>query len=66
MKKTKEPIEDFPQAMWECIRRDHDALEAFQASPTHLKAKSRLREILSRPSSTGTPTVDEGKKLSEG
>jgi hypothetical protein len=65
MKKTKEPLEDFPQAVWDCIRRDHDALEAFQASPTHLKAKSRLREILSRPSSKSIRSLDEEKKFPE-
>ncbi|MCX6963568.1 MAG: hypothetical protein NTZ08_14155 [Verrucomicrobia bacterium] len=65
MKKTKEPLEDFPQAVWECIRRDHEELEAFQASPLHLKAKSRLREILSRPLSKSIRSVDEEKKIPE-
>jgi hypothetical protein len=66
MKKTKEPLEDFPQAVWEFIRRDHEALEAFQASPVHLKAKFRLREILTHPSPKGIRGEAEKKNFPEG
>jgi hypothetical protein len=66
MKNKHDPIDDFPPAMWERIRRDHQLLETFQASPVHLKAKSRLREILTRPSPTDIPGEAEKKTFPEG
>lgn len=66
MKNTDEPLDDFPQPVWERIRRDHEELEAFQSSPLHLKAKSRLREILSRAPSSGSSSIEEKKKNPEG
>lgn len=65
MKNTDEPLDDFPQPVWERIRRDHEALEAFQSSPLHLKAKSRLREILSRAPSSANSSLKEEKKIPE-
>jgi len=65
MKNTDEPIKDFTEEEWEFIRRDHEALEAFQSSPLHLKAKSRLREILSRAPSSASPSMKEEKKIPE-
>lgn len=65
MKNSDEPLDNFSQAEWERIRRDHQALEAFQASPLHLKAKSRLREILTRPLSTDASWIEEEKKNPE-
>jgi hypothetical protein len=65
MKNTDEPLDDFPQPVWERIRRDHKVLEAFQSSPLHLKAKSRLREILSRAPSSASPSMEEEKKIPE-
>lgn len=65
MKNTDEPLDDFPQPVWERIRREHEALEAFQSSPLHLKAKSRLREILSRSPSSGSSSMKEEKKIPE-
>ena len=66
MKTTDEPIKDFTEEEWERIRLDHELLEAFQASPLHLKAKARLREILSgAPSSEGS-SMEEEKKNPEG
>jgi hypothetical protein len=47
MKNTDEPIKDFTEEEWESMRRDHALLETFQASPLHIKAKARLRDILS-------------------
>ena len=66
MKNKHEPIDDFPPALWERIRRDQESLEAFQASPGHLKAKSRLREILIRPSPKRIPGEAEKKNFPEG
>ena len=66
MKNKHEPIDDFPPALWERIRRDQESLEAFQASPVHLKAKPRLREILTRPSPKGIPGEAEKKNFPEG
>lgn len=63
MKNTDEPLNNFSQAVWERIRRDHEVLEAFQSSPLHLKAKSRLREILSRAPASGLSSIQEEKKI---
>ncbi len=47
MKNNDEPIEDFTEEEWESLRREYAFLEEFQSSALHLKAKARLREILS-------------------
>jgi hypothetical protein len=59
MKNTDEFLDDFSEVFWERIRRDHEALEVFQASPLHLKAKSRLREILSHPPSRDSCSMEK-------
>lgn len=66
MKNTDEPIKDFTEEEWEFIRRDHALLEEFQASHLHLKAKARLREILSGSPSTEGSLMEEEKKIPEG
>lgn len=66
MNHTNEPLEDFSPAVWERIRRDHQALEAFQSSPVHLRAKSRLREILSHPLPDEGESTTHVEKISEG
>ncbi len=66
MKNTDEQLTDFSPTVWERIRRDHEALEAFQTSPLHLKSKSRLREILSRAPSSGSSSIEEENKNPEG
>jgi hypothetical protein len=66
MKNTDEQLTDFSPTVWERIRRDHEALEAFQTSQLHLKSKSRLREILSRPPSTESSSMMGGTKFPEG
>jgi hypothetical protein len=66
MKNTDEPIEDFTEEEWESIRRDHALLETFQASPLHIKAKARLREILSGSRASKAGPAEHGKNFSEG
>jgi hypothetical protein len=66
MNHTNEPLEDFSPAVWERIRRDHQALEAFQSSPVHLRAKSRLREILSQPLPDESQSMNHVEKIPEG
>jgi hypothetical protein len=66
MKNTEGPLEDFPPAVWERIRKDQELLEAFQSSPIHLKAKARLREILSRSTSEDITSLDKKKNFQSG
>jgi hypothetical protein len=66
MNHTNEPLEDFSPAVWERIRRDHQALEAFQSSPVHLRAKSRLHEILSSSPPADNRSIAQEKKSPEG
>ena len=66
MKNNDEPIKDFTEEEWESIRRDHALLETFQSSPLHIKAKARLREILSRSTTSEGVTGEPEKKSPEG
>jgi hypothetical protein len=66
MNNTNEPLEDFSQPVWERIRREYKALEAFQSSPIHLRAKSRLRQILSQPLPDESQSMNHVEKIPEG
>jgi hypothetical protein len=66
MKNSDEAFDDFTEEEWESIRRDHQALEAFQSSHLHLKAKARLREILSFATPSKDSSSEPEKNFTQG